>query len=47
MKCKTGKVTRSAKFKANTSTKAKSYTITLTVLGKSTTVEVASHARCK
>ena len=39
VKCKTGKVTRSAKFKANTSTQVKSYSITLTVLGKSRTVD--------
>jgi Right handed beta helix region len=33
--CKTGTVTRSAKFRANTSTKAKSYSVTLTIQGKS------------
>jgi hypothetical protein len=35
VQCKTGTVTRSARFKANTSTTAKSYTITLTVRGTS------------
>jgi hypothetical protein len=39
VRCKTGKVTRSAQFKANTSAQAKSYAITLTVLGKSRTVD--------
>ena len=38
VQCKTGTVARSAMFKANTSTRAKSYTITLTVRGSSTTV---------
>lgn len=39
MKCETEKVERSAKFKANTSTKAKDYTLTLTVRGKTATVD--------
>jgi hypothetical protein len=39
VKCKTGKVARSVKLKANTSTKSKSYAIRLTVRGKSTTVD--------
>ena len=39
VKCKDGKVARSARFKANTSTEAKFYAITLTVRGKSTTVD--------
>ena len=34
--CHSGKITRSARFKANTLTKSKSYSITLTVHGKST-----------
>lgn len=38
VKCKTGKVTRSAKFTANQSTKAKDDTLSLTVRGKTTTV---------
>src|ERR1019366_6894400 len=38
VKCKTGTVARSARFTANTSTTAKSYAITLTVRGSSTTV---------
>jgi len=37
--CKTGTIARSARFKANTSTTAKSYTITLTVRGKTPTVD--------
>jgi len=37
--CKTGTISRSAKFKANTSTRAKSYAITLTVHGKTTTID--------
>ena len=37
--CKPGRVVRPAKFKANTSTKAKDYTLTLTVRGKTTTVD--------
>ncbi len=39
VKCKTGKVTRSAKFQANTSTKVKDYTLTLRVRGETTTVD--------
>jgi len=39
VKCKSGKVARSAKVPANTSTKARSYAMTLTVRGKSTTVD--------
>ncbi|GEM_PF-2387142 len=38
VRCKTGTVARSARFKANTSTTAKSYAITLIVRGTSTTV---------
>jgi hypothetical protein len=38
VKCKTGRVSRSATFRANTSTKAKDYTLSLTVRGKTTTV---------
>ena len=38
VKCKTGTVARSARFTANTSTTAKSYAVTLTVRGKTTTV---------
>ena len=36
VKCKTGKVSRSAKVRANVSTNAKDYMLTLTVRGKST-----------
>src|ERR1019366_3250754 len=39
VKCKTGTVARSARFTANTSTTAKSYTLILTVRGKTTTVD--------
>jgi hypothetical protein len=39
VKCKTGTVSRSARFRANTSTTAKSYAVTLTVRGKTTTVD--------
>jgi hypothetical protein len=39
VECRTGKVERSAKFKANTSTKAEHYTLTLAVRGKTTTVD--------
>ena len=39
VKCKTGTVSRSARFTANTSTTAKSYAVTLTVRGKTTTVD--------
>jgi hypothetical protein len=38
VKCKSGMVERSFKFGANTSTKAKDYTLSLTVLGKTKTV---------
>ena len=39
MKCKTGRVVRPATFEANTSTKAKDYTLNLVVRGKTTTVD--------
>ena len=39
VKCKIGTVSRSARFTANTSTTAKSYEVTLTVRGKTTTVD--------
>src|ERR1017187_6342669 len=39
VKCKTGTVARSARFTPNNSTTAKSYTLTLTVRGKTTTVD--------
>lgn len=39
VKCKTGTVARSARFTANTSTAAKSYEVTLTVHGKTTTIK--------
>jgi hypothetical protein len=38
-KCKTGNVSRSAKFPANTTTTAKAYAVTLIVRGKTTTVD--------
>lgn len=39
VKCNTGTVARSARFTANTSITAKSYAVTLTVRGKTTTVD--------
>jgi hypothetical protein len=39
VKCKTGTVARSARFTANTSTTTKSYAVTLTVRGKTTTLD--------
>jgi hypothetical protein len=39
VKCKTGTLSRSARFTVNTSTTAKSYAVTLTVRGKTTTVD--------
>jgi hypothetical protein len=39
VKCTTGRVIRPATFEANTSTKVKDYMLTVTVVGKSTTVE--------